>query len=293
MELRHLRYFVGVAEELSFTKAAQKLHVAQPSLSRQIRQLEDETGVSLLVRSRQGVQLTGAGQTFLVEARSLLEKSEHAIRAAQMAEQNQVQPFNVGFVWGLFHSLVPPILEQLRLKFPQSPINLLDLHAPQQAKDLQDGTLDAAFIGLAYEPDAAGLVKQKVMDCRFSVVLPQNHPAARKSKVPLSMLAQDFFFSISDKSYPGASRFIASACENAGFRPKILQAAERGFTILGLVASNRGVAILPEPLKALPHPGLVFRPLQDFPQADLFLAWNKTNRSPILKGLLELIGSPD
>ena len=167
-------------------------------------------------------------------------------------------------------------------------MNLLDMTPAQQARDLLEKRLDAGFIGFAHEADTIGLSKRKVADCRFVAVLTANHPAARKTKLTLSMLAEDFFFTISDQSYPGASRFVASACEQAGFRPKILQAAERGYTIVGLVASNRGVAILPEPLKAMPHPGVVFRPLQDFPQTDIFLAWRKDNPSPILRGLLDM-----
>jgi DNA-binding transcriptional LysR family regulator len=289
MELRHLRYFVGVAEELSFTRAAQKLRVAQPALSRQIRQLEDEVGVTLLLRNRRGVRITEAGRAFLTEAQALLAQSEHAIRTAQQAEQKLERPFNVGFVWGLFHSLVPPLLENLRPRFPHCPVNLLDMTATLQAEELFERRLDAGFIGFAHEADTAGLLKRKVADCRFVAVLPQNHPAARKTRVPLSLLARDFFFTISDKTYPGAARFIAAACEHAGLTPKILQAADRGFTILGLVASNRGVAILPESLRALPHPGIVFRPLADFPQSELFLAWHRSNRSPILQGLLDLL----
>jgi DNA-binding transcriptional LysR family regulator len=289
MELRHLRYFVGVAEELSFTRAARKLRVAQPALSRQIRQLEDEVGVALLLRDRSGVQMTESGQAFLVEAKALLEQSEHAIRAAQQAERKFERPFNVGYVWGLFHSLLPPILDQLRVRFPHCPVNLLDLTAARQAQDLYERQLDAGFIGFAHEADTVGLMKRKVAECRFVAVLPLDHPAARKTKVPLALLAKDFFFTISDASYPGASRFIAAACAQSGLTPKVLQAAERGFTVLGLVASNRGVAILPESLRALPHPGVVFRPLADFPQAELYLACNRTNHSPVLQGLLELL----
>ncbi len=289
MELRHLRYFIAVAEAQSFTRAARQLRVAQPALSRQIRQLEDEVGVALLLRNRQGVQMTEAGQALLAEARVLLEQSEHAIRAAQQAERQFERPFNVGYVWGLFHSLVPRWLEQLRVQHPHCPVNLLDLSATRLAEGLGERQLDAGFIGFAHEADSAGLMKQKVAECKFVAVLPAGHPAARKAKVPLELLARDFFFTISDATYPGAARFIANACAHAGLTPKVLQAAERGFTVLGLVASNRGVAILPDSLRALPHPGVVFRPLADFPQADLYLAWHKASRSPVLTTLLGLL----
>jgi DNA-binding transcriptional LysR family regulator len=288
MELRHLRYFVGVAEALNFTKAAQVLRVAQPALSRQVRQLEEEIGVTLLVRNRRGVKLTQAGQAFLTEARALLEHSDQAVRVAQRTGQGRGAPLNVGYVWGLFHSLVPAVIGRFRLKFPQAAVNLFDLTATQQAESLVSGRLDAGFIGFAQEADAAGLAKRKVGSCCFVAALPANHRAARKSHVSLATLAQDFFFVISEQNYPSASRFVLEACAQAGFRPKILQAAERGHTLLSLVAGNCGVALVPESLRALPHPGVVFRPLTQPPVGDLFIAWSPSRLSSLGKAFLEL-----
>ena len=288
MELRHLRYFVGVAQELNFTRAAQILRVAQPALSRQIRQLEEEVGVVLLERNRRGVRLTMAGKAFLAEALALLEQSEQAIRVAQETNQAGTGHLNVGYIWGLFHSLVPATIERFRRELPNVAVNLFDMTATQQAEALVQGRLDAGFIGFAQEADAAGLSKRKVGTCAFVAALPKNHRAARKPKVPLATLAQDFFFVISEQNYPGASRFVLEACQRAGFRPKILQAAERGHTILGLVAGNCGVALLPEPLRALPHPGVIFRPLAQPPTGDLFIAWRATRTSPARDAFLRL-----
>ena len=288
MELRHLRYFVGVAQELNFTRAAQILRVAQPALSRQIRQLEEEVGVVLLERNRRGVRLTMAGKAFLAEARALLEQSEQAIRVAQETNQAGTGHLNVGYIWGLFHSLVPATIERFRRELPNVAVNLFDMTATQQAEALVQGRLDAGFIGFAQEADAAGLSKRKVGTCAFVAALPKNHRAARKPKVPLATLAQDFFFVISEQNYPGASRFVLEACQRAGFRPKILQAAERGHTILGLVAGNCGVSLLPEPLRALPHPGVIFRPLTHPPTGDLFIAWRPSRTSPARDAFLRL-----
>jgi DNA-binding transcriptional LysR family regulator len=274
MELRHLRYFIGVAEALSFTKAARVLRVAQPALSRQIRQLEEEVGVPLFERTRFGTTLTSAGQAFLGEARGLLEQSEQAVRVAQRTGADQTGSLDLGYVWGLFHTRVPEIVARFRRHHPEVAVNLFDLTATEQAEALAAGRLDAGFIGLADEAEAAGLAKRKVGSCQFVAALPANHRSARRGKIRLSLLAQDFFITISDKNYPGASRQARLACERAGFRPRILQAAERGHTILSLVAGGCGVALLPEPLRALPHPGVVFRPLEDSVTADLFIAWN-------------------
>ncbi|MHB8523736.1 MAG: LysR substrate-binding domain-containing protein [Limisphaerales bacterium] len=293
MELRQLRYFVGVAEHLSFTKAAQWLRVAQPALSRQIRQLEEELGVRLLDRDRRGARLTKAGEAFLAEARMVLTQSEQAIRSAQETEKRERGQLNVGYVWGLFHSLVPTTVARFRQRFPDAGVHLFDLTATQQAEALAKGKLDAGFIGFADEAEAAGLKKRQVGSCAFVAVLPDGHRMARHSPVPLAKLAPDFFIVISEENYPSAARFVLEACAHAGFRPKILQAAERGHTILSLVAGGCGVALLPESLRALPHAGVVFRPLEQPPIGDLFIAWSAAHTSPMRDAFLALAGAQE
>jgi len=288
MELRHLRYFVAVAQASNFTKASQKLRVAQPALSRQIRQLEDELGVTLLERNRHGTRLTEPGRAFLTEACSLLEQSQRAIQVAQTSGRLDAAHLNIGYVWGLFHSTVPALIAQFRQRFPLVAVNLFDFTATQQASALLEGKLDAGFIGFAHEADGAGLSKRKIGTCPFVAALPQNHRAARKSQLPLEQLKDEFFLMISEESYPGASHLVSEACERSGFRPKILQTVERGYTILGLVAANCGVALLPESLRNLPHSGVVFRPLTEPPEGDLFIAWHAARRQPSRDGLLTL-----
>lgn len=288
MELRQLRYFVAVARELNFTKAAEKLHLAQPALSRQVRQLEDELGVRLFERNSRGTNLTDAGGAFLTEAQALLAQSEQAIRVAQATGQSARDQLNVGYVWGLFHSIVPPALARFRNHLPNVSVHLFDMTATQQAQALAEGRLDVGFIGFSDEADEASLPKRRVGICEFVAVLPKHHPSARKKKISLAALAEDFFIVISKDNYPGAARFVAEACEKAGFRPRILQTAERGHTILSLVAGNCGVALLPAPLEALPHPDVVFRTLTNSPKADLFVAWAETSRSPLTKAFVEL-----
>lgn len=290
MELRHLRYFATVAAELSFTRAAARLRVAQPALSRQIRQLEDELGVTLLTRSSRGAELTEAGRAFLAEARSLLLHSDQAMRAARQTGAGQAM--KIGYIWGLFHSLVPPWLDSFRRQSSQTAVHLFDLTPMEQARELLNGKLDAGFIGFAHEAGAAGLCRRKVGTCAFVAALPRGHPQSRQPKVALASLANDFFFGISEQTYPGASQQVADAFVRAGFRPKILQMVERGYTILGLVASRCGVALVPESLQALPHAGITFRPLAQPPIADLYLAWRADNASSTLRQFLSIMPQP-
>jgi DNA-binding transcriptional LysR family regulator len=281
VELRHLRYFVGVAEELNFTRAARKLRVAQPALSRQIRQLEDEVGVTLFERDRRGVRLTQAGGKFLEEARAVLDQTEKAIRAAQDTGNPEHGTLNLGYVWGLFHSVVPRVVENFRRAAPNVSVNLFDLTTTQQAEALRQGQLDLGFIGFAQEADTVGLARLRVGVCEFVVALPAKHQASRRRIIDLSYLAKEMFFTISEATYPSAARMAAAACAEAGFKPRIVQAAERGFTLLGLVAANCGVALVPETLAALPHPGVVFRPLTRPPRGDLFVAWQGKHESKV------------
>ena len=287
MELRQLRYLVAIADELNFTRAAEKLRVAQPALSRQIRQLESELSVQLFERDSRHVKLTQAGSAFVVEARALLEQSARAVSAAKST--SAAPALNIGYVWGLFHSYVPAAIAGFRQAYPETSVNLFDFTATQQAEALKTERLDAGFIGFAHEPDHAGLRKQKVGSCALMAVLPKTHALAGKPKLALKELAREGFFLISEQTYPGASQLVLSAFATAGIRPKILQTPERGHTILSLVAGHCGVALVPGPLQALPHSGIVFCPLSPALRADVFIAWNEARiskaRDAFLKSL--------
>lgn len=289
VELRHLRYFLAVADDLNFTRAAMKLRVAQPALSRQIRQLEEELGVALFERNRRAVHLTAAGQAFLSEARSVLAQSERAIHVAQSTADPHSGSLNVGYVWGLFHTRVPAVVEQFRRRFPQVAVHLFDYTATEQAAALADGRLDLGFIGFEEEAETAGLERRRIGRCAFVVALPTAHRSARRRRVELASLSNEMFFAISGSTYPGAARLVAEACRVAGFRPRIVQAADRGHTLLGLVAGQCGVALVPESLAALPHSGVVLRPLATPPIADLFVAWPPRRPSAIRDQFLSIL----
>jgi DNA-binding transcriptional LysR family regulator len=282
MELRQLRYFAMVARELNFTRAAEKLHLAQPALSRQIKQLEAELGVALFFRDKRSVRLTDKGRDFLPEAESILLQASQAMDRMHGRGDKELK---IGYVWGLFHSIVPAVLQRFRELAPATAISLLDLSAAQQGKLLTTGKLDAGFIGFAFEADQAGLEKARIGICDFVIALPKGNRLCRQPAIDLASLAREFFLLISNEHFPGASHLIREACASAGFQPRVLQTAERGHTILNLVAANCGLALLPAPLRELPHEGVVFRPPMKAISADLYLAWRSDLDKEVVKQL--------
>ncbi|MCC6233072.1 MAG: LysR family transcriptional regulator [Verrucomicrobiales bacterium] len=274
VELRHLRYFVCVAETLHFTQAAAQLHVAQPALSRQIRQLEEELGVALLERNRRRVELTPAGRTFLLEARNVLAQSAQAVRAAQTAAHPHRGTLRVGYVWGLFHTTLPRWVHAFRSGAPEVSVHLFDLSATEQLIELKQGRIDLAFLGFEEGTSADDFARQTLGSCAFVAAVPAGHRLARARRLKLSDLAREMFYSISEDTYPGAARRVREAFDAAGFAPRVVQSAARGHTLLALVAAQCGVALVPETLAALPHPGVVLKPIQPAPVGTLDVAWS-------------------
>ena len=192
----------------------------------------------------------------------------------QQARGDVASVLNIGYVWGLFHSAVPQVLQRFRALQPNVAVHLFDMPAAEQGRALAQGKLDAGFIGLPFEAEAARLEKCRVGTTQFVVVLPQGHALARRRAVELKALAREVFLLISEAHFPGAARVMREACRSAGFKPRILE-VERGHTILSLVAGGCGVALLPEALRGLPHSNVVFRPPAQSISADLCLAWRK------------------
>lgn len=291
MELRQLRYFVEVARALNFTRAAAKLRVAQPSLSRQIRDLENELGVKLLERDQRHVELTPSGRAFLEQAETLLRQAEAAAEIARSHGQS-AERLSIAYVWGLFHTLAPHLMQRFRQKHPEAGVHLLDMNAAEQAIALRKGTIDAGFIGFAEEADGARLPKIRVGSARFMAVLPKKHAQAKRKRVDLKMLERDSFLAIAREAFPSAHLEMIAACERAGFKPRVAQTLDRGHTLIGLVASGCGVSILPEPLKSLPHEGVVFREIDQNLERDLFLAYSPKKHGALLEAFVQSCAGP-
>ena len=289
MELRHLRYFVAVAEDLNFTKAAAKLHLAQPSLTRQIHNLEEEIGVRLLNRSKSQVALTEEGRAFLADARRILALASESVRAVQRLSRGETGQLNIAYLSNFDFELLPETLAAFRLAFPHVALNLFDMTPAEQLRALEAGKINLGFVGLPPPTPVAGLLWESIALHPTVVVLPAKHPLARKRVVRLADLESLFFVGMSEKTHPGFRDWLNRTCQQAGFTPRVLQDAELEPALMIFVAEGLGVTLAREPLKKLPHPGVAFRPLDPAVQSDYCIAWNRNNDSRALQEYIQIV----
>lgn len=285
MELRHLRYFVAVAEEGSFTNAAERrLHTAQPSLSRQIRDLELEVGVKLLDRGARGIELTAAGRTFLDHARLALLQVEAAGDAARRAAQPEKAAFVIGFLTGVEVIWLPEVLRILREEQPGIEITLSSQSSPDLAGALMRGKVDVAF--LRREAQAPGLAFKPLIKEPLVAVLPTGHRLAAQKEISPRDIAGEIYITPT-RAAPVLKVVIDSYAAKSGITLKPEYDAENLSSAMSLVASTGGVTLLPLYAQNLLSPSVVLRRLKgDAPTIDLVMGYNRSNSSPLLKRLL-------
>lgn len=289
MELRHLRYFVAVAEQLSFTKGAGKLHIAQPSLTRQIRDLEEEIGVRLFNRTKQRVELTEGGRSFLPDAKRVLTLSVEIVESVQRISRRKISALNIGYVANLFYDVLSATLPLFRRAYPTVSINLFDMTCGDQFRALEEDKIDLGFVGLSEPIEERGFKFRSIQSYKTVVALAEQNPLAKKSIISLKDLEPMFFISLCETSYPFYYRWLTRTCRRAGFSPKILQDTKIEQTILQSVEANLGVALLPEQVKKLPlPPDVVFRPLTPTVTTESCIAWKADNPSTALKAYLQV-----
>ena len=289
MELRHLRYFVCVAEALSFTRAAERLHTAQPSLTRQIKDLEEELGVRLLNRTKQQVTLTDEGRSFLPDAKRILALTAETIGSVRRLHSGEVRALNVGYVSNVFFDFLPRTLASLHKSLPAVSVNLFDMSCGEQFRALEDGKLDLGFVGLHAPIALRGLEFRTIASYKTLVALPQDNPLAGKTTVDLKALASNFFIGMSEASYPGYREWLTKTCEAAGFAPRVLQDVDLERAMIQAVAAGLGVALVPEQLKKLEHENVVFRSLSPKVGTEGCVAWRSENPSAALKAYVKIV----
>jgi DNA-binding transcriptional LysR family regulator len=292
MELRHLRYFVAVAEELNFTRAAEKLRLAQPSLTRQIHNLEEELGVRLLNRTNNQVSLTEEGVSFLVDARRLVALSLESVQAVQRFSRGESGQLNLGYLFKFNFDLLPATLTTFYQTCPEIAVNLFDMSPAEQLGALKARKIDLGFVGLrppAAHKDIAELSWQCVANHDVVVVLPAHHPLSKKSVITLADLKLLFFVSMSEETHPGYRDWLTGICQQADFKPRILQDVNLESGIMTFAAEGLGVTLAREQIKNLPHPGVVFRPLAGAAKTDYWIAWHSENRSKALVQYIDIV----
>jgi DNA-binding transcriptional LysR family regulator len=291
MELRHLRYFVAVAEELHFGRAASRLRIAQPPLSRQIRDLEREVGATLLSRTKKKVSLTPAGRAFLPEARLTIAQAKRAKRAALSAARGEMGELRVGFVEAATYSgVLPAVLRYFRRHLPHVGLELFEMSSFQQAEALRQGRIE---LGIMHSPppDAARwLSVERVFADPVVVALPRGHRLAKRARLALRELSAEPFLLFPRYVAVVLHDRVIAACREAGFSPLIVQEATQMQTIVGLVAAGLGVALVPGSIVQLRRPGVAYRPVRD-PAIDMgtWAAWKADEPSPVRERFLSAI----
>lgn len=286
MELRHLTYFIAVAEELHFGRAAQRLHISQPPLSQQIRRLEEEIGVRLLNRTKRRVEITPAGEAFLAEARQIIAAAEEAVRRAVRADKGEIGSLAVGFIGSANYSVLPPVIREFRRRFPDVEISLTEMNTSNQIEALRAGRIQAGFLRPPPGIEAAGLATAPVFREPLVVAMSQNHPLQGELTLPLRLLAKESFIMIPRRRGPGYFDYLIALCRQEGFSPYIVLEASQFHTIIGLVAAELGIAVVPASMQRSRFAGVVFRTVAGGAETVLHMAWMNNSNSPVLDNFL-------
>ncbi|HVJ89451.1 MAG TPA: LysR substrate-binding domain-containing protein [Labilithrix sp.] len=286
MELRRLRYFVAVAEELHFGRAAQRLRMAQPPLTRQIQGLEQELGITLFERSRRKVELTGAGAMLLEHSRRIFEAVDLAVRETQRAGRGELGRIAIGYPSSLAYSGLPELLRTFRAKFPRVDISLSELSPQDQIEALKKGRLDVGFVRAPLiEPNLASRVVRREP---LVIVMPADHALGSRKRISLGALSEEPFVSFPRSRGPAFFDQLMRLCNDAGFTPRIVQEAPQ-LDLVSLVAAGFGVAIVPSSVRHVRRAGVIFRPIVGAPTSELRIAWKKDNSAPIVRELVEVV----
>jgi DNA-binding transcriptional LysR family regulator len=288
MELHDLRYFVAIAEELHFRHAAERLHITQPALSRQIRSLEAELGVMLLQRTQRRVQLTLAGKTLLSEARVILQRAEQAIQTTQRAARGEVGQLKLSFVAPALRGVLPAMIRTFRARYPDVQLLLSEQRTQEQIEAFRIHQID---LGVLYPPvDESWLQVVPIATESWIIALPKQHRLAAQLQLTLSDLAQESFILHPRVEGPVLYDQILRLCEQAGFYPNIVQEAGVSQTRVGLVAIGMGITFVPPHLQTDDDSDVSYRQLQgNTPTLQLATAYRRDHCSPVIQQFLSVV----
>jgi DNA-binding transcriptional LysR family regulator len=286
IELRHLRYFVAVAEELHFGRAARRLNLAQPPLSQQIRRLESLLGHALFTRTSRAVRLTSAGEALLERARNSLEKLAQGLEEVRSVGRGEVGYLKVGFIGSGMLTSLPAMLGRYRRRYPQVNLHLREAHSAAVIQAIQDRTIDCGF--LRDGGPAEGLEVETLYEEPFVAVLPSKHPLARRRILSTNELRDDDFVFFPAVASRLAYAKALSLFEEHGFRPRIVQEAPQWLTILRLVGAGLGVTVAPSCVAQIAAPEVVCIPIRSPVKSEIELAWRASEDRAIVVKFCEM-----
>lgn len=288
MELRHIRYFIAVAEELNFTRAAERLRTAQPSLSQQIRDLEEEVGTPLLERTKRRVALTPAGRAFLDEARLVMAQTQRAVTMARRAAQPEQTRLTIGFLPSAEVKIFPSVLSGIRAQYPDIQVELRHMTTGEQRTALENGSIDVAFMRLPV--DETVLVHDVVLLEKIVVVLPENHELARLDEIPLEALAPFPYLRVAPNHAGNLSEITEAHCRAMGVQLRPIQDVENVLTLLTLIGMGIGFGLLPDYAEHLVFKNVTTRPLAGLaPSVELAMVRSRDRDFPALGGFVDLV----
>jgi DNA-binding transcriptional LysR family regulator len=286
IDIKPLRYFVTLAETRHFGRAAARLNLSQPPLSRQLAALEASLGVTLLERSPRSVTLTAAGERFYADAKAILASVEQAVSNAQAAAHGDAGKLSIGFTMCSAYSVVPGYARAFGVAYPEVALHLREVVSNDLAAQVLAGHIDAAIM-FPNVPDKA-LATRTILSEPLCVALSRSHPRARARRLKIAQLAGEPFVLASEDVAPSLRATILEHCRSGGFAPDIRFEVQLQQTVLSLVDEGVGVALVPSSMRKAQLAGVVFRPLVDAPLIEQVLAWSPANRNPCLARFLEL-----
>jgi DNA-binding transcriptional LysR family regulator len=288
IELRHYRYFKAVAEELNFRKAASKLFISQPGLTRQIKQLEEALGAQLFDRDKRNVQLTTAGIYLLKEVEEITNKQKTILSNISLIAKGEMGEINIGFLGSAIHSILPEFLLALNTRFPKIHTSLEEMNNAEQIEKILNGKIDLGFVRMDKVP--SGIHVFPVHEDSFTLVLPQNHEIDMENFTTMKVLEREPFILFSSDYSPQYFDKITSICEDEGFSPMVSHKSVHAFTIFKLVEQGLGIAIVPTSLKAGYDLNIKFIELKNIAQRTILSAiWPKENTKPFMPKIIDLI----
>lgn len=288
MELRHLLYFQAVAEELNYRKAAERLFISQPGLSRQVKQLEELLGVQLFERDKKHVELTASGAFLKGEVDFVINHLETAKNQLKLIASGKVGELRIGFLGSAANKVLPDLLDSLNAAHPLITTSLEELSNSVQVEMIQRDKLDLGFVRLASVPEDVEM--RSVFRDTFSIVVPANHPVTETDFHSVAQFSEESFILFSSDYSNYYYELIMGICRDAGFSPRIRHKSVHALTIFRLVENGLGVAIVPSSLKIGYDLNVRFMEIRDIPQfTELSAIWKPVNRNPVLRRVLPLL----